>query len=170
MNKPKIEVLTFVFNEEFLLPYFLKHYGTFTSKIFAVYEKKSTDKTYEILKSDPNVEIIDFKESENSDVLIRQNAHNKFYHDFFDENTWVITVDVDEFVFPLNDWNKLQSNFNRVELFEVFRNVSEKDLDIALTIKENRKYGVPPNDYSIKPCFVKGDLMLNGMLEITLSN
>ena len=56
-----ITVYTFLYNEEDILPYFLKHYSQFVDKI-VVYNNMSTDNSIEILKNwkDCEIEIREF--------------------------------------------------------------------------------------------------------------
>ena len=49
-----IHVYNIVHNEEFLLPYYLRHYEQFADKIF-IFDDESTDRTAEIAKAHPKV-------------------------------------------------------------------------------------------------------------------
>jgi hypothetical protein len=54
----QIDVYVMVHNEEILLPYFLRHYGSFARRIIA-FEDQSTDKSRHILESHPLVTVIE---------------------------------------------------------------------------------------------------------------
>ena len=66
----KIETLTFVYNEQFLLPFYLKHYD-FCDKFNIIYDTDSNDKTLEILKSNPKVNILPFTFPDGMDDLLK---------------------------------------------------------------------------------------------------
>ncbi len=47
-NNIKVEIITSVYNEEFLLPFFLKHYS-WVDKINIIYDQDSNDNTLQII-------------------------------------------------------------------------------------------------------------------------
>lgn len=57
----KIHVYSIMFNEEFMLPYFLRHYETIADQIF-VWEDQSTDNTRAILSQHPKVTLLETPE------------------------------------------------------------------------------------------------------------
>ncbi|MGD9162446.1 MAG: hypothetical protein PVG39_28830 [Desulfobacteraceae bacterium] len=65
-----LETLTFVYNEEFLLPFYLKHYN-FCDKLNIIYDTDSTDNTLELLKSNPKVNIIPFTFEDGMDDRVK---------------------------------------------------------------------------------------------------
>lgn len=89
-----INVYAIVFNEEFMLPHFLKHYEKVADKIFII-DDHSTDKTAEIAKAHPkvNYNIYGF-EGWNEDEV------NWTFESFYKNNpsTWAVVVDCDEFI------------------------------------------------------------------------
>ena len=54
-----IDVYGIVRNEEFLLPYFLRHYETFAYRIF-ICDDHTTDRTREIAKTHAKVSLLDY--------------------------------------------------------------------------------------------------------------
>lgn len=91
----KIIVVTLTFNEETILPFFLKHYH-FASKII-IFDSGSTDRTVEIAKRCPLVELRDrtpthgaINDGEN--VRLKNEAWKNEGAD------WVMVVDCDEFL------------------------------------------------------------------------
>lgn len=95
----KIHLITCCYNEERLLPYFLKHYGQFCDLI-TFYDDNSTDKSLDIIRSFPNTEIIPQNTglTDNFDDNNVLNIKNEKYK--IDRNyDWVIIVDIDEFLY-----------------------------------------------------------------------
>lgn len=89
-----INVYSIMYNEEFMLPHFLKHYEKFADKIFII-DDHSTDKTAEIAQAHPKVTymeygFIGFKENEFSYTLESIARAN--------ESDWAVCVDADEFI------------------------------------------------------------------------
>jgi hypothetical protein len=72
---------------------------------------------------------------------------------------WVTIVDADEFVF-FDDVNlkELTDDVYYVKLIDVYRHVSESDLDINLSVKEQRRHGALDLSWHEKPIFVKSKL------------
>ena len=89
-----INVYSIVWNNEFILPHFLKHYEKFADRIFII-DDHSTDRTAEIAKAHPKVEYYEYgfeglNEAEFNDTF-----------EFFTGNSdadWVMVVDSDEFI------------------------------------------------------------------------
>ncbi len=102
MRKPIIHVYSIMWNEEFLLPYFLRHYETFADKIFII-DDNSTDRTAEIAKAHPKVEVIKywytrgFNDEDHSSCFLE--AYQKYSRGKAD---WVMCVDGDEFIYNKN--------------------------------------------------------------------
>lgn len=92
----KIACYTITYNEELMLPHFIKHYKQFCDKI-VVYDNMSTDRTKEIAL-DNGCEVISWEAegggfNDYANVTIKSNCYkqdSKIYD-------WVITVDCDEF-------------------------------------------------------------------------
>ena len=94
-------------NEEIILPYFLRYYSDFCDKI-VIYDNESTDRTPEIVKSYPNTEL----RSWSSNNQINENLYLDIKHSCYKESRekadWVIVGDVDEFIFHPTLAGKLQ--------------------------------------------------------------
>ena len=152
----RCETITFVYNESFLLPYFFKHYSPFVDRFNIIYDRDSTDKTLDILRSNPKVNIIFIKFPDMMDDVIKVNFINQIYAGLKD--CWVLNVDTDEFAFLEN--RIPQSSINRINLYQVYRHKTEKDLDINLSVKEQRRHGVIDNSLEsyCKPIFIRSGL------------
>jgi len=92
-------IYTIARNEEYMLPYFLRHYSLFADKIFVI-DDHSTDGTVKIAEAHPKVELLNFEhESENYD-----DHFSDYFTKCYKENSrgvadWVIRVDTDEFMY-----------------------------------------------------------------------
>ena len=106
----KIHIYSIMRNEEFLLPYFLRHYSTFADKIFII-DDHSTDRTAEIAKANPKVELIPFpfERGLNEDDFSRcfEGSYRKYSQGIAD---WVMCVDGDEFVYTNNIYKNLDKH------------------------------------------------------------
>lgn len=99
----RIHVYTVCHNEEILLPYFLRHYGSFAERVI-VFDGESTDQSREIISSHPRACLVRSSEnpfdnglqfSEQALMDIRNNA----YKGSRGKADWIIVCDVDEFVY-----------------------------------------------------------------------
>ena len=104
----KIHVYSIMRNEEFLLPYFLRHYSLFADKIFII-DDHSTDKTAEIAKSNPKVQLLDFEYNRGLNEEDLSCSFEKSYRKYSrGVADWVMCVDGDEFIYNENIVNVLQ--------------------------------------------------------------
>ena len=152
----KVETLTFVYNEEFLLPFYLKHYE-WCDKLNVIYDTDSKDKTLEILKSNTKVNILPFTFPDGMDDSLKVARLNDLYKS--SKSDLILNVDCDEFIFDkelIIEKAKLDPIIN-VKLCDVYRNIKECDLDINKSIKEQRRYGHIIPFYN-KPIIVKTGL------------
>lgn len=155
----RIETLTFVYNEQFLLPFYFKHYD-FCDKFNIIYDTDSTDKTLELLQNNPKVNIIPFIFPDGMDDQLKTNKINSFYKTL-PEGLRVFCVDADEFIFIDKDILKtFDVNCIVVDLYNVYRHITEKDLDINIPVINQRKHGELLNIYK-KPIIVKSGLPLS---------
>ncbi len=98
MKKPIIHAYTIAFNEEVLMPHFLKHYTSFCESVF-VYDNFSTDKTIDICSKYENVEVFNY----GTNNQIRDDIYLKLKNEVWKKSKgkadFVIVCDVDEFVY-----------------------------------------------------------------------
>lgn len=92
-----ITIYTITYNEEVILPYFIKWYrDRFPNCKIVVYDNESTDGTKNICLSTPNLQYIPYhtgnKLSDSTYLKIKNNAWKHA------ETDWVIVCDVDEFL------------------------------------------------------------------------
>lgn len=89
-----INVYTIVWNEEFMLPHFLKHYSQFADRIFVI-DDHSTDLTAQIAKAHPLVSY-----SKYGFEGLNEDEFNDTFESFTRNNhsDWGMVVDADEFL------------------------------------------------------------------------
>lgn len=93
----KISVFTIAWNEEFILPYFLRHYTEFADVY--VLDDHSTDNTPQIVENDPRATLIEYPYQR----ALNEEDHSKAFVEAYKEHAkdadWVICVDTDEFIY-----------------------------------------------------------------------
>ena len=151
----KVEIITTMFNEEFLAPFFLKHYE-WADKITALFGEDSNDKTESILRANAKVNIVPLTMPEGIDDALKARVISDIY--WASDADWIVIVDADEFAFAgKDDLGKIDQDYSiaRVSLPHVYRHFSEADLNLALSIREQRKHGYLARGY-VKPVFARG--------------
>jgi glycosyltransferase involved in cell wall biosynthesis len=136
----KIEVYVICYNEEVMLPYFLRHYSEFCDRII-VYDNYSTDRTEEICKQNPKVEVRKYDSGNQIRDDIYLQIKNNCWKD--SEADWVIVVDMDEFVYHENIVGVLESTWATVIEPPMFNMISEKLPKGAGQIYDEVKFGLP---------------------------
>ncbi len=90
-------------NEERVVPFFLQHYEPLVDRI-VIYDDRSTDRSVELLRASPKVEIRPFRRDAESYL----DAHLTLFETCWQESRgcadWVCLVDLDEFLFQ-PDWH-----------------------------------------------------------------
>jgi glycosyltransferase involved in cell wall biosynthesis len=99
-----VTVHTITWNEEYLLPYFIKHYYPFARKI-VVHDNESTDNTADIALSYEDVFVETYQSNGEQDNFTMVNVKNTCWKN--DDTKWSIVCDVDELL--LIDWEKIES-------------------------------------------------------------
>ena len=142
------------YNEEILAPFFIKHYSHPDNHIIILLDQKTNDHTEEIIRYH-NIEIIPVKYPDNKfDEFVKRDYIKEQYEKA--KTDWVTIVDADEFVFDMN-FNFFEDDIYYVKLMEVYRHVSEKDLDINLSIRGQRRHGHLVWIFE-KPCILRSKL------------
>lgn len=100
-----IHVYAITWNEEKVLPYFFMHYDNIADHYF-IFDHDSTDNTFSMLKSHPNVTINKFEPVGDSLVLSSNNLINQFWKASKGKADWVIICDVDEHLYYSNNLRK----------------------------------------------------------------
>jgi glycosyltransferase involved in cell wall biosynthesis len=94
----KIDVYSNMYNEEFLLPYWLRHYETFADRIF-IWDDHSTDRTLEILKDHPKVTLLPREKHGHDDSYYVTTLYPQYEQHSRGVADWVIGADADEFIY-----------------------------------------------------------------------
>lgn len=130
-----IEVFAICYNEEIMLPYFLRHYSQMASKI-TIYDNYSTDRSEEICRSFEKVKVIKF----DSGNQIRDDIYLQIKNNCWkgSKADWVIVCDIDEIVVELNaptpiddytvimpDWYEMVSDRLPSTEDQIYREINE---------------------------------------------
>jgi hypothetical protein len=97
MTAPIFYVLSICWNEQFFLPYFLRHYA-FAAKI-VIFDNMSSDNSVTIMKQYPNVEICPYHTNAQIRDDIYLEIKNHAWKQFAHLCDWVIVVDIDELIY-----------------------------------------------------------------------
>lgn len=92
-----IHVYAVCWNEEVILPYFLRHYGAFADKIF-IFDNESSDRSPEIIAACPKATLIPVK----TGGTCSEGSQRKCKMRYIESRgvaDWVILVDLDEFIY-----------------------------------------------------------------------
>jgi Glycosyl transferase family 2 len=111
--KPRIDVYTVCWNEQRILPFFLRHYGPLVQKI-VLYDNHSTDASQAIAAAHARTEVRRFGSAtdqcgELERMAIRQTA----WQESRGHADWVIVVDCDEFLWHPNLFEYLRDCWQR---------------------------------------------------------
>lgn len=90
-----IHVYALSWNEEKMLPYFFKHYDKIADKYY-IFDNNSTDNSYSILKSHPNVVVNKIEYEGSSIVEAGRQQYNHMWKQSRGIADWVIICNVDE--------------------------------------------------------------------------
>jgi glycosyltransferase involved in cell wall biosynthesis len=107
----KIDVFTTCYNEQIILPYFLKHYKKFANNI-TVYDNMSTDNSVKIM-NEYGVNVIQFDTNGKFEESVLMNIRNNCWKN--SDADWVIVCDTDELIYHEDIINYL-SNTNSTHI------------------------------------------------------
>ena len=158
----KITIQTFAYNEEFLMPFFLKHYS-FADRIHVILDADTNDNTEDILNNNPKVTVEKFKFPQmfNDGIKVREN--NRVAQELGQDTDWLIIVDVDEFVFSAKGEDiraflgRQTGNVVVSRMWQVYRNKKDIDLDVDSKIPPvyQRCYGDPNRSKGVNKGYCK---------------
>lgn len=103
----KVDVYSVMYNEQEILPYWLRHYETFADRIF-VWEDDSTDATREILSKHTKVILLPMEKHGDDDVYWITTLFPQYEIYSRGQADWVIIADADEFVYHPRILERLQ--------------------------------------------------------------
>jgi glycosyltransferase involved in cell wall biosynthesis len=161
----KIACYALAYNEELMLPHFIKHYKQFCDKI-VIYDNMSTDNTKQIAL-DNGCDVITWESSDKGlndqcYIDIKSNCYKKDRENF----DWVLTIDTDEFYTHKNGIDSLLSTLEKykkngitlpkVQGYNMVGSSSLESIDSVFNINE----GVPSVSYS-KRCIFNPKINMN---------
>lgn len=97
----KIHGYFICWNEEKLIPYFLKHYETICDEIH-VYDNESTDNSINLLNSHDKVKLHTFKTNNTSHEFSEIEVKSTAWMKSKGKTDWIIVGDMDEFIYSEN--------------------------------------------------------------------
>ena len=158
----KIAIVTFWYNEEDLAPFFLKHYS-YVDDIYVYLDKDTNDRSRKICQAHSNVTIRKMSFPKGYDPLTHTNAINRAVRSL--KHDWVYSVDADELIRQPKQYKSAKAfllkqqkqGYNLViaKMFQVFRHVTEKDLDITKPTLPQRSHGDPDLSTPFNRCYIK---------------
>lgn len=152
----RIRVITFAYNEEFLLPFFLSHYH-WADDIYVAFSA-STDRSYDILKAARNVSIDHFEMPDGIDDVMKMDKLNWCMRELGGDTDWFILADVDEFLWPPGDFECRTAktilssvpgdrDYLMGRMWNVYRHHTDSDLDPSKApVVLQRRHGDPDRD------------------------
>lgn len=107
----KVWIYTIVFNEEKILPYYLRNYSPWVERMIVYVDQATNDGTVEILKANPKVELRTWPHKTGLDDQEFINTANHWpSHEGRKENCdWVGFVDADELLYHPDPWAMLHN-------------------------------------------------------------
>lgn len=153
---PKVDIHVLCWNEEKIIPHFLRHYENFVNNI-VVYDNMSTDNSLNILKKHPKVTIVPYDTRgeirDDAYLLIKNNAWKQ------SKNADIVIVcDMDEFLYSedfggyLKDFNNSEATIIKPIGFEMM--IRDFDLTKSGSILNDVQYGYEHNHFN-KLCMFK---------------
>jgi glycosyltransferase involved in cell wall biosynthesis len=160
-----------VWNEEKILPYYLRHYSQFCERII-VLDNNSTDNTRDICKQWPMVEVREYNTNNTFNDYVHLDLKHKCIEESKGNADYVIIGDCDEFIYHPNIIQFLKENNHPVIFPAGFQMVSYSFPTGEGQIYDEVKHGVPDPWYSkpilINPNKVKSLKWIEGCHEVEL--
>lgn len=144
-----ITIFTISFNEELMMPYFIKHYRKmFPDCRIVVYDNESEDRTVEIVNSYPNTEVRTYSTGGKLNDQIYLEIKNNCWKDA--ETDWVLVCDVDEHLYIISGHIIYEDSvrvsvikgkaYNMVGFFEHEEDVKINEIDYGVRAESYDKY------------------------------
>ena len=145
-----IDVFSVCYNEEIILPYFLKHYKKFVRNI-TIYDNMSTDNSVNIM-NEYGVNVIPYDTQGKFEESLLMNIKNNSWKG--SDADWVIVCDTDELIYHENIIEVLTNTHANHIVTEGYEMMSETLPTTEGQIYEELKFGHFKTDYS-KACLFK---------------
>jgi glycosyltransferase involved in cell wall biosynthesis len=171
----KVWAYVLVWNEELMLPYYLKHYSQFCDKII-IYDNMSTDSTCDIAREYGNqVEIIPFETNGEFNDYTHIELKRKSIQHAKGQADFIILTDCDEFVYHTDLKSFLSQNQNCSVFYPAGFQMASDDFpyDLPGQLYDYVQWG-EPNPWYVKPMIVNLNLIddlewVEGAHELELS-
>lgn len=136
----KIEAFAICYNEEALLPYYLRHYSQFCDQI-TIFDNYSTDRSNEICQANTKVKLVKYDTGDQiRDDIYLQIKNNCWKNSDAD---WVIVGDIDELVYHFNIRDILEHTWATLVTPEMFNMYSDNFPTTPGQIYEEVQMGIP---------------------------
>jgi glycosyltransferase involved in cell wall biosynthesis len=155
----KVWAYVIVWNEELMLPYYLRHYSQFCDKII-VYDNMSTDGTREIIENHPLVERIPFDSKGEFNDYIHIELKRKSIQHAKGNADFIILGDCDEFIYHKDIKGFLEKNSDCSVFYPAgFQMVSDDfPYNLPGQLYDYVQWG-SPNPWYVKPMIVNLNLI-----------
>ena len=158
----KIAVVTVWYNEEDLAPFFLKHYN-FVDNIFVYLDTATNDNTRSICAGCANVVVRSITYPKGYDPGLQVQVMNKAVGAL--KHDWVYAIDADEFIQQPKQYKSAEAFLNKqkqqgynlviARMYQVYRHVTDKDLDVSRPVLAQRRHGDPDLSTPFNRCYIK---------------
>lgn len=146
-----IDVFTTCYNEEIILPYFIRHYKQFARNI-TIYDNMSSDNSMKIIEEVGDINVVRFDTNGKFEESVLMNIRNTCWKN--SDADWVIVVDTDELIYHPNLVEVLKNTHATHILATGYEMMTEELPTTDGQIYEEIKDGYLKPDYS-KPCIFK---------------
>jgi len=158
---PRLAVITMVYNEDVLLPQFLRHYAPQVDTVFLL-DNESDDGSIAAVTRYPNVEVSTVPTGERLNDGIQMAAKLAVKADCVGRYDYVLIVDADEFVVPKSGGTLREALFALREKevfgthgFHMYRGATEGPYDPAVPLLHQRQWGTESDEEYSKPIIVR---------------
>ena len=169
----KVWAYVTIWNEEMMLPYYLRHYSTFCERII-VLDNQSSDSTLLICKEYPMVEVREYNTNGTFDDYTHLDLKHKCVIEAKGFADYIIVSDCDEFIVHHDILNFLKNNQSPLIFPAGFQMVSWNFPSTNGQIYEEIKTGTPDPWYSkpilINPNKIESLKWIEGCHEIELNS
>jgi glycosyltransferase involved in cell wall biosynthesis len=156
----KIWAYVNTWNEQDMLPYYLRHYSKFCDKIIVI-DNDSSDNTIAIAKENPLVEIVSYKTNNTLDEYSNLEMKRRCVEDSKGKADYIIVGDCDEFIFNHDIKEFLEKNSQYSIIYPAgFQMVSQVFPTLNKQIYDEISLGVPEPWYS-KPIIINPNKVEN---------
>jgi len=147
IHRPIVHVYALCWNEEKIIPFFLRHYNEFVDHYY-IYDNNSDDRANELLARQTNVTIIKYDTGGVFNDVVHQQIKNTAWKQSRGKADWVIVIDMDEFLYHPKMTELLSSSVNTIFKPVGCNMVSETFPEADKNITEQVKAGVYDDKYS----------------------